>query len=113
MAQIKDKNLHEVPFMSRTEVGTAFSIASGLSFLLTAMLLPLVGKAAVKVPYYGTNFAAFLSVLLVTIVLAGLAIHSKMERRKIDSSPLPKLSMAILCASLVLLLSLLTGLLKI
>lgn len=114
MASPKSKSAEAAtPFLVRPEVGTALTIASGLSFLLTAMFLPLVGKAGARVYHYPANYTAFLVVLLVTLALSVLAIRSKLQRRKIDASPLPKFSIAIFSVSLLLLLALLSGLLKI
>lgn len=113
MAYVKSKDTTDSSLLSRPEIGTALTILSGLFFLLTGMLLPLVGKAGVKSYHYGSNFAAFLIVLLLTLSLSGLAIRSKMERRQLDRSPRPLFSMAIFGLSTVLLIALLLGLLKI
>jgi hypothetical protein len=102
----------DIPFLSRPEIGQVLTILSGLSFLLTGMLLPLVGKAGAKVYHYGTNFTAFLVVLLVTLALSGLAVRSKLERRQLDGSPRPLFSMIIFGLSAILLVALLLGLLK-
>jgi len=113
MAYVKNKDTQESPFLSRPEVGTTLTILSGLSFLLTGMLLPLVGKAGAKVYHYGANFTAFIVVLLFTLCLSGIAVRSKLDRRQIDGSPRPLFSMVIFGLSAVLLVSLLLGLLKI
>lgn len=97
----------------RPEVGTGLTIASGLSFLFLCMILPLVGKAGVQTSHYWKNFLGFLVVLLITGGLAGLAVHSKLKRRDMDGSPLPYFSLIILGLSVMLLLALLLGLLKI
>lgn len=101
------------PVLARPEVGTILTILSGLFFLLLGMLLPLVGKAGVQTPHYGKNFAMFLTILLITLVLSGLSIKSKLDRRAIDQSPRPWLSIMIGTLSLLLLVALFTGLLKI
>lgn len=113
MGQARQKQQQEVPFLARPEVGTAFTILSGLSFLVTCMILPLVGKAGAKVYHYPMNFTAFLVVLLVTIGLSGMATRLKLERSRLDGSPRPRFSVAILVTSVLLLVSLLLGLLKI
>ncbi len=87
--------------MFKAATGTTFAVASGLSFFFLCMILPLVGPAGSRVEHAGQNQAAFLSVLLVTFVLAALSAFSKMGRRKIDGSPLPKISFG-LCALCVL-----------
>lgn len=103
----------EDPVLARPAVGTALTIASGLAFLFLCMILPLVGKAGVMRDHYTANFVAFLMVLILTGVLAGLAVYSKLQRRHIDASPLPKFSMLILGLSVLLFLALVSGLLKI
>jgi hypothetical protein len=104
---------NEESILARPEVGTALTIASGLSFLFLCMILPLVGKAGAQTAHYGKNFAAFLAVLFITGGLAGLAVYAKLLRRRQDASPLPKFSLSILGLSLLLLIALIAGLLKI
>lgn len=99
--------------IARPEVGTGLTIASGLSFLFLCMILPLVGKAGVQTVHYTKNYITFLLVLLITIALSALAVKSKWERSRIDNSPRPKFSFLVLGLSLLLLVALVTGLLKI
>jgi fumarate reductase subunit D len=113
MANEKKRSPEEIPYIVRPEFGTALTILAGLSFLLLGMLLPLVGKAGAKTVHYATNFYVFLFILLVTSALSGLAIKAKLERRKIDCSPLPKFSILIFGLCVLLLVALLFGLLKI
>jgi len=113
MANEKNRPQAEVPYLVRPEFGSALTILSGLSFLLLSMLLPLVGKAGVKTAHYTINFSTFLIILLVTSGLSGLAIKAKLERRKLDGSPLPKFSILIFGLCVILLVALLLGLLKI
>lgn len=103
----------EIPFFAREYVGTALTVASGLAFLFVCMILPIVGKAGSVVSHARENFLAFLTALLVSLALAVLAAVSKLERRKLDGSPMPTFSFLLggLCA--LLLVALLTGLLKI
>ena len=100
-------------FFATPWVGTLFTVLSGLSFLLTCMFLPLVGKAGAVVTYARQNFIAFLAVLIVSLILAALATVSKLERRKIDQSPLPLFSFVLVGLCALLLVALLTGLLAI
>lgn len=94
-------------------VGTGLTIASGVSFLVLCMILPLVGQAAANTPYYAKNKSAFMAICLLSLLLAVLAVVSKLARRKIDGSPLPLLSILLSAACLVLLLAALTDLLSI
>jgi len=97
----------------RPVVGTTLTILSGLAFLLLAMFLPLVGKSAVKTEQYALNFTVYLCLLIITLALSGLAVKSKLDRRKIDGSPYPLFSMIIGGLSFLLFISLILGLLKI
>lgn len=100
-------------FLARSEIGTTLTILSGLAFLLLSMFLPLVGKAGAKTAHYATNYTAFLLLLLLTLGLSGLAIKSKLDRRKIDGSPFPLMSSLLGALCVLLLIALLFGLLKI
>lgn len=113
MASEKPRTQQVETYLVRPEFGTILTILSGLSFLLLGMLLPLVGKAGAKTSHYTANFTAFVFILLVTSALSGLAIKSKLERRKIDASPLPFFSFVIFGLCMLLLVALLLGLLKI
>lgn len=94
-------------------VGTALSIAGGLSFLFLCMILPLVGKAGVQTVHAKQNFYAFLAVLMVSLLLSGAATAAKLMRRKIDHSPLPWMSISLSALCVLLLVSLFAGLLHI
>ena len=94
-------------------VGSLFTVLSGLTFLLTCMFLPLVGKAAQKVVHANENYRTFLGVLLLSMACSGVATLSKLSRRRIDNSPLPLFSLVLLACCALLLIALLTGLLAI
>ncbi|MGA1193407.1 MAG: hypothetical protein ACO398_00350 [Kiritimatiellia bacterium] len=100
-------------FLVRPAVGTGLTIVSGLFFLLVCMILPLVGKAGIYTSHYAQNLAAFVFILLLTIASSGLAIYSKLERRKSDGSPLPYFSLMVAGLAILLFLALISGLLKI
>ncbi|QHI68052.1 hypothetical protein [Tichowtungia aerotolerans] len=100
-------------FLQKPLTGSVLTVAAGLSFFFTCMLLPLVGRAGSSVPYAGKNQATFLGVLGTTLLLAVLATWAKFMRRSEDQSPLPLWSIG-LCMICVLLFALqLTGLLAI
>lgn len=100
-------------FLQEPLTGSVLTVAAGLSFFFTCMLLPLVGRAGASVPYAGKNQVTFLSVLGGTLILAAFATWAKMTRRSEDRSPLPFWSIG-LCAVCVLLFVLqLSGLLAI
>ena len=85
----------------KPQVGTILAVASGLSFFFLCMILPLVGQSGSKTDHAASNKAAFLSVLLITFLLAALASYSKMGRRKADGGPWPWFSLG-LCGVCIL-----------
>lgn len=109
----QDASRDSTPFFARPLVGTALTTASWVSFLFVCMILPLVGKAAVATIHPQKNFIAFLIALLASLALAVLATISKLERRKIDHSPLPRFSFLMVGLCVLLLVALLAGLLRI
>ncbi|HMP72810.1 MAG TPA: hypothetical protein PKE55_06045 [Kiritimatiellia bacterium] len=94
-------------------VGSVLTILAGLSFLVLAMLLPLVGKAGAVTDHYTQNLIAFSSVLVVTLALSVAATMSKLQRRREDGSPFPYFSAIVLGFTLLFGVSLMLGLLKI
>ena len=98
---MEQEHKYENDIIFKPVVGTTFAVLSGLSFFFLCMILPLVGPAGSRVPHAGQNKVAFLSVLVLTFVLAGLSAFSKMGRRKIDQSPLPLFSLG-LCGVCIL-----------
>lgn len=116
MAQKYDEKSVSAPLAGQpwfAAVGTALTIAGGLSFLFLCMILPLVGKAGVQTVHAKQNFFAFLAVLLVSLLLSGAATAAKLMRRKIDHSPIPWLSITLTAICVLLLISLFAGLLRI
>ncbi len=103
------------PGIARPVVGSVLTAVSAVAFLFLFMILPLVGSAgqAAAIPYAGKNFAFFLFVLLVCMALAGMAVASKLARRRLDGSPLPYASLGLLGMGAVLLLLLVSGALRI
>jgi hypothetical protein len=100
-------------FLTKPVTGSVLTVAAGISFFFTCMLLPLVGRAGSSVPYAGKNRLAFLSVLGLTFALAALATGSKMARRSDDQSPLPVWSLGLCAVCALLFVLLMTGLLAI
>ena len=72
-----------------------------------------VHPGAGPAPHLAKNYIVFTSVLLLSLALAALAVVSKMERRKVDGSPLPWYSLGMCGVCVVLVLALVTGLLGI
>lgn len=109
----------EMPFLLRPRVGNLLTIAAGLSFYFLCMILPLVGPAAMRgsgspgagpVPHARANYLTFLGVLLLSMFLAGLALFSKLGRRRLDRSPFPWHTFGLLAIEILILIALLTGL---
>lgn len=94
-----ENKLNEVLF--KPAMGTGLAVASGLSFFFLCMILPLVGPAGSRQDHAAQNETAFLTVLLITVSLAGLAAYSKLGTRKVAGGPLPWSTLA-LCAVCVL-----------
>jgi len=96
--------------LSRPITGSILAVSSGLSFFFLCMILPLVGPSGSKVDHALKNKAAFLTVLVITFLLAAGASYSKFMRRKMDGSPLPhySLGLCVVCI-LTLLILLLNG----
>lgn len=112
------KEAQKVGFLAVPWVGTVFTIASGVSFLFLCMILPLVGPAATygsgspgagPAPHLAQNRIAFAGLLLLCLALAVLAVFSKLERRKVDNSPLPLYSMGLVGLCVLLLVAFVTG----
>lgn len=118
--------------ISSPAVGTALTVAAALSFQFLCMVLPLVGKAGMfpqreyavrgllNLPgphgfdgYVTQNRIAFLTVLFVTLGLSAAATYSKIQSRKIDGGPFPKLSAVLGACCIGLFLAHVTGLLQI
>lgn len=105
-ATIENPLLHPI-------AGTTLTILAGISFQVTCILLPLVGPSGAVTPHAQKNFITFLAVLMVTLLLSLAATTSKLARREIDESPFPILSTTLSALSVLLLLALFMGLLKI
>ena len=82
------------------------AIASGFSFYILCMILPLVGPSGSRVPYAARNRATFLSVLMVTLVLSGAAVFVAFQRRKAEGGPYPRFSLGLsaLCVIVLVIL---------
>lgn len=131
MAKEIEAKDEELTFASPV-VGTVLTVAACLAFQLLCMVLPLVGKAGMfpqreyavrnlmSLPgphgfdsYVTQNRIAFLAVLFVALGLAAAATASKLQRRKRDGSPFPKLSAALCACCTGLLVAHVTGLLHV
>lgn len=102
--------------------GQVLAVLFGLLFLFQCMILPLVGKAAMKgsgSPGAGPaatvwkNQLFFLIMLLLTLAAGSAAFYSKWLRRRADGSPFPKATAGLLALTVLLLLAFATGLLGI
>lgn len=100
-------------FFRKPLTGSVLTVAAGLLFFFTCMLLPLVGRAGSSVPYASQNQRSFLMVLGFTLLLSLLATAAKILRRSEDQSPLPFWSIGLCAVCIVLFVLQLTGLLAI
>lgn len=79
-----NKNIDAIDLIHRPATGTVLAVLSGLCFFIMCMSLPLVGPAGSRVEHAGQNKMAFMSILLLTLLLAAGAAYSKMGWRKIQ-----------------------------
>ena len=93
-------------------VGSFLSVMAGLCFLGLCMLLPLVGKAGAVTPFARHNHFVFLGFVLLNLLLCGLAIGSKLMRRRRDGSPPPLVTFGLAGICGLLLVALLANLLS-
>jgi hypothetical protein len=100
------------PFLALPLVGSALTVLAGLSFLFVCMIIPLVGPSGSAVPYARQNYIFFLLSTLASLALSGAAVWSKIQRRRLDGSPLPKASLALAGLCLLILFALFAGWLK-
>lgn len=99
------QNKIEYRGLAHPMIGNALTALTGIVCLFLCMIFPLVGPAAVHgsgspgagpAPHLAKNRAAFSAVLILALILAIGAIVSKLERRRVDASPLPFYSIAML-----------------
>ena len=109
MEQI-DRQPHQNNLFTMPLVGTTLIILAGLSFFFLCMILPLVGPSGSKTAQAGQNQLAFISVLLLTTLLAAAASYSKILYRKMAGGALPywSLGLTVICI-LTLLIQLMGG----
>lgn len=91
-------------------VGTALAVAAGLSFYVLCMMLPLVGPAGSKVAHAAANRSAFVSVLLMTFLLAsGSASLVLVRRKREEALAFPWFSCVLAALCLIMLVLLMAG----
>ena len=89
------KDPSQIDLIYRPLTGTILAVLSGLSFFIMCMALPLVGPAGSRVAHASQNKSAFMSILLLTLLLAAGAAYSKMGCRKILGGGVPYLSLGL------------------
>lgn len=67
---------------SGSRLGSAFSIAAGISFYVLCMIFPLVGPSGSRVPHAMQNKLTFFAVLVLTLMLAGAAMYVSLQHRR-------------------------------
>lgn len=96
-------------WLQHPSTGNYLTIGGAIVLQFVIILLSLVGPAGSVAPHARQNLVAFLSVLLLAILLSALAVYSKFKRRQKDGSPVPIWSAALLAVSLFILFALLAG----
>jgi uncharacterized membrane protein YidH (DUF202 family) len=81
--------------IQKPSLGSALAIAAGFSFYILCMILPLVGPTGSRVPHAAKNKATFLTVLMVTLILAGASAYVAIKRRGESGGRLPYFSIGI------------------
>lgn len=93
--------------------GNALSVLAGLLFMFVCMLLPLVGPAGVVMEFSDKNFTVFLTVLMLAALVSGAASAVNLLRRKREGGTLPYFPIGLFCISILTMLALGLGLLKV
>lgn len=103
-------------------VGDVLTVAAGVLFLVLCMMLPMVGPAAAHgsgspgattAEHFASNRTAFLAMLILTLIVAGVATLSKLTARRVAGGRLPYIALGIDAACLALLVVYFAGLLQI
>jgi hypothetical protein len=97
-------------FWARPQTGNYLTILAAAALQFNIILLPLVGPAGVNAPHATKNFIAFLAALSFTTLISALALYSKLRRKALDQSPMPKVSVAQCAVCLFLFYALFQGL---
>ena len=90
--------------LSNPIFGNVLTLAAGLGFFVLGILLPLVGPAAAMTDHYERNRNSFHTVAFLALILAVLALVTKLRRRKIDGSPFPKMSAGLVALYVLIIL---------
>lgn len=94
-------------------LGDSLAIGGIVGFLFICMILPLVGKAGVRVAWSMQNHIAFAATVTGTLALAALASASKWKQMKAGRGGMPKASLALTGLCVFLLVALAGGWLSI
>ena len=109
-------------WLAAPATGQTLAVLFGLLFLFQCMILPLVGKAAIKgsgSPGAGPaatlwqNQLFFGAMLVLTIAVGAVAFYAKRLRQRADGSPFPKFTAGTVAVAVAMLLAFATGLLGI
>ena len=74
------------PLWAVPVTGTILTVLAALMFYFLCMLLPLVGPAGAVVPHARQNFWAFLSALLVALLLSALALAARLAQARCEAA---------------------------
>jgi hypothetical protein len=98
---------------SHPVLGNYLTIAAAVCLQFTIILLPLVGPAGSVAPHAWKNLIAWRAMVFLTMAMSGMALYSKLQRRRQDGSRLPLISIALLGVSVFLFFAQMAGLLAI
>lgn len=91
------------PIVFRSSTGSVLAFSAGIFFYLVCMVMPLIGPAGSRVEHAGQNKATFVTLLVLTLLLAAASTYSRQGRRKLEGGALPWFSMGLSALCLVML----------
>ena len=95
---------NNTPLIFRPVTASTLAFSAGLAFYLLCMSMPLVGPAGSREEHAAQNKATFVSLLLLTLVLAAASAYSRMGRRRSEGGgALPWFSLGLCALCLVML----------
>ena len=88
----------------KSPLQTALAISAGFSFYIVCMIFSMVGPTGSRVPVAMKNKITVLSMLFVTLALAGGSAYVGMLRRRRSGAPMPwvMLGLCALCLLVIL-----------
>ena len=77
-----DWNMEKI--IKNPQTGTVLSVSAGFMFYVLCMMFPLIGPSGARVDNAKENQAAFLSVLVLSLLLSAASAYVSFKRRQLD-----------------------------